>query len=72
MLRRIGGLYFGDAISQRLIVRARRGELSINFERELPVSLLQVQLRHRFVDERLRARTGESALFYCCRSSWSH
>jgi hypothetical protein len=63
MLRCVRRFYLGDAIAKRLIVRARGGELSIDLEGELAISLLQVELRHRLVDERLRARAAESTLF---------
>jgi hypothetical protein len=56
-------LYLGNSILERLIVRACLGELVVNPERELPISLLQVQLRHRLVNERFRRRTGEHPIF---------
>jgi hypothetical protein len=65
MLCCVGGLYLVDPIPECLIVRTRRGELAIDFEGELAVSLLQVKLRHRLVDEWLRAGAAESAIVGC-------
>jgi hypothetical protein len=45
-----------------LIVRARCGKLSINLERELAVSLLQIELGHCLVDERLGTCAAERGL----------
>jgi hypothetical protein len=59
MCRAVGGFDLCNPVLQALIVRPRLGELVINLERELPVALLQIQLRHGFVDERLRRRTRE-------------
>jgi hypothetical protein len=43
----------GDSVAKCFIVWPRDSELTINLERELLVALLQIELRHRFVDERL-------------------
>src|SRR5439155_18848764 len=57
-------LYLGNSIPERLIVRARLGKLVINPERELPISLLQIQLRHCLLNERFLPRTGEYPGFF--------
>src|SRR5687767_13256145 len=49
----------GDSVLVGLLVRLPLGELSIDAERELLVSLLEIQLRHRLVDERLGIAAGE-------------
>jgi len=60
----IGGLDLRDAILQCLVVRAGRGELIVHPQRQLSVTLLEIELRHRFVDERLRAGPAERGLFF--------
>jgi hypothetical protein len=62
MFCRIRCFNLGDAISQRFVVGTHDCELPVHLQRELLVSLLKVQLRHRFVDERLRARARKSFL----------
>ena len=57
-------LNLGDAILESLVVRARLGELIVHLQGKLPISLLQVQLRHRLVDERLGRGTGEHPVFF--------
>jgi hypothetical protein len=78
MCRAIGRLDLGDAILERLIVGARLGELVVHLQRQLHVTLLEVQLRHRLVYEGLRAGAGEhfvifsrsGALVYVCSGRW--
>ena len=53
MLRRVGGFYFRDPVAKSFVLRARHRELTIDLERELLVALLEIELRHRLVDERL-------------------
>jgi hypothetical protein len=60
----IGGLDLRDPILECLVVRAGLGELIIHTQRQLSVTLLEIELRHRFVDERLRAGPAERALFF--------
>jgi len=60
----IGGLDLRDAILERLVVRARLGELIVHSERQLSVTLLEIELRHRFVDETLRTRAAERGLLF--------
>jgi hypothetical protein len=60
----IGGLDLRDAILECLVVRAGRGKLIVHPQRQLSVTLLEIELRHRFVDERLRAGPVERALFF--------
>src|SRR6476469_4418886 len=56
------GFDLRNAILERLIVWPRFGELIVNSQRELAISLLQIQLRHRFIDERLGRRPGENSI----------
>jgi hypothetical protein len=56
MFCRIRCFDLGDAISQRFVVGTHDCELPVHLQRELLVSLLEVQLRHCLVDERLSAR----------------
>jgi hypothetical protein len=57
------GLDLGDTILQRLIAGTCLGQLVVHLQRELAIALLQVELRHRLVDEGLRRRTGEHPVF---------
>jgi hypothetical protein len=59
----IRGFDLGDAILQHLIVRSRLGELIVDAQRELPVALLEIELRHGLVDERLRTWANEETIF---------
>jgi len=68
----VGGFYLRDPILQRLIVRSCFSELVVHLERELSVSLLQIELRHGFVDEWLRRSTGEHAVFFTPLGSLMH
>ena len=63
MRRTIGGFDLGDSVFQPLIVGAGLGKLVINFESELTVALLQIELGHRLVDEWLGAWPGEHPVF---------
>jgi hypothetical protein len=56
-------LYLGDSVAKSFILWPRDSELTINLEGELLVALLQIKLRHRLVDERLRAGAAECSLF---------
>ena len=60
----IGGLDLSDAILERLVVRAGLGELVVHPQRQLSVTLLEIELRHSLVDERLRTRPAEGAFFF--------
>ena len=72
MGRAVGRFDLGDLVFQSLIVGPRFGKLVINLECELPISLLQIKLRHRLVDERLRPRTREHAVFFARFDSLVH
>jgi hypothetical protein len=67
-------LYLGDSVAKPFVLWARDCELTINLERELFVALLQIELRHRLVDERLRAGAAECSLFRArrlgCAGRW--
>ncbi len=64
MRRVVRCLDLGDASLERLVVGAGFGELIVHSQRELPVTLLQIELRHRLIDEWLRAGTGEHAVLF--------
>jgi len=60
----IGGLDLGDAILEGLVIRAGRCQLIVHSQRQLSVPLLEIELRHRLVDERLRTGAGGRAFFF--------
>jgi hypothetical protein len=57
------GLYLSDPVAKSLILRTRHDELTIDLQRQLLVALLQIELRHRLIDERLRARAAGGSFF---------
>jgi hypothetical protein len=59
---RVFGLDLSDAATERCVVRTRLGELTIDPQRQLLVALLEIELRHGLIDERLPARDGERLL----------
>ena len=64
MSRVIRGLDLGDAVLEHFVVGAGLGELIVHSQRELPVPLLEIELRHRLIDEGLRAGTREHAVLF--------
>jgi hypothetical protein len=60
----IGSLDLGDAIPESLVVRAGLCQLIVHSQRQLSVTLLEIELRHRLVNERLRAGAGGRTLFF--------
>jgi hypothetical protein len=60
----IGGLDLGDAILEGLVVRAGLCQLIVHSQRQLSVPLLEIELRHRLVDERFRTGAGGHAFFF--------
>src|SRR4051812_37089777 len=65
MLRGVCCFDLRDTISKCFVIWTGHSELPVNLQRELFVSLLQIELRHRLVDKRLGAGAGESFLFGC-------
>src|SRR6476646_7053295 len=56
MLSRVSGFDLPDAVSKRVIAWARLSELAVNLERELFVTLLEIELCHRLVHKWFSAR----------------